>query len=262
MNRAVLISAAADSPTEKRAICCASMMFTVPSAFTSPCAATNVASRTLRPTVARAICCASMMFTAESPVTSPHLPEGATQTSRFRTRSCARMFAPTSEPATVGEKAMVVPPVVTLVVNQAVPMLAVAVVPRASKMPSVMLPDAALVVFTVSAPKAPDRTESSVRRAGPKSMPVVREARLPPAAAAMSMMTGIPTLAPGATWIRPPAVPVLSRIDCAPAVEPEVTAIARDAAVARTRERRRGNITERVMGRGAKRRESNVWRLG
>ena len=78
------IRVGADNPIAKRAICCASMMFTVLSAVTSPVEPNCSGFATESPTAARAICCASRMLMTLSPFTSPHFPNGATHTSKPR----------------------------------------------------------------------------------------------------------------------------------------------------------------------------------
>ena len=199
VNTAVLIRVAADNPTENRATCCASMMFTLPSPVTSPCAAMSTALKTGSPTEKRAICCASMMFTTESLFVLPQLPGAATHTSRLRTRTRGRILALATSPAAVGfSENEVLPGVVDAVKNTSA-IVTVLVVPPAALTESPSVPPPAPDVFGVNAPNPAPFTESNTRRFEPHTSPVASEARFAPPADDMSMAMGILTGAPGVT---------------------------------------------------------------
>ena len=99
-------------PIDARAICCASMMFTAPSAFTSPALFMKSELTIGRATANRDTCCASRMFTTVSPFTSPHLLIGTTQTSSPRDCSAVPSATPASVPPETPFKATRVPPIV------------------------------------------------------------------------------------------------------------------------------------------------------
>src|SRR5437870_4710316 len=82
-------------------------------------------------------------------------PGGATRTPSAGARSRLVMFAPPSLPATLGENATVVPPVVADAVMKRFAVVAVVVVPLASNTESDAEPVAALFVFDVSDPNPP-----------------------------------------------------------------------------------------------------------
>ena len=199
VNTTVLMRAAAESPTENRAICCASMMFTLPSLVTSPWAAVRIGLATVSPTEKRAICCASMMFTTASLFTSPQLPGAAMHTSSLRMRTSGRISTPLLSPAPVGLTVTDVPPGEVDAVKKALAIVTVLVVPLAEVTARLSAPPVAPDVFAVKVPNPATVTESNVSRLAPHERPVDRAPRLVPPAAVMSMTTGTLTVAPGVT---------------------------------------------------------------
>src|SRR5438128_1788176 len=138
------------------------MMLMLLSPFTSACTPITGAFATVNPTEKRAICCASMMLMALSAFASPQLPVAATQTSKPRTRIRERMLLLCAFVADVGVTAIAEPPV-AVAVKYAVP--TVTTPDDAEPEPeSEMLPPAAPEVFALSDPNDALVRESKVRR--------------------------------------------------------------------------------------------------
>ena len=215
---AVLMRAAAPSPTLKRATCCASRMFTAPSAVTSPRATTVAGAATLSPTLQRATCCASMMFTRASSFTSPQRADADTHSARARARRAASTEAPSSALAVPGVNATRVPPGAEVAVNHAVASVAEAGSRRPLRRESAAVPADAPwgVASSVNPVAACTRTESSVSRVAPHVSVPASEARLIAVPAfARSARSGIPTGAPGGTVRRAESPTATTRV-CAP----------------------------------------------